>query len=105
MGNKIINTVSHCGCSYYSPFISSFPLTFVLTKTHQDIIGRGKSPHRLYDCGNGWNITLVVASSSFLKRLICAIFLQALAPHLLRGVEDDMSLAEHKENLRKLRGI
>ena len=51
------------------------------------------------------NITLMMASSSFLKRIMCAIFLQALAPHLLRGVEEDTSLTEHKENLRMLHGI
>jgi len=36
---------------------------------------------------------------------MCAIFLQALAPHLLIGVEEDTSLTEHKENLRMLHGI
>lgn len=29
----------------------------------------------------------------------------ALAPHLLRGVEEDMNLAEQEQNLRMLHGI
>jgi hypothetical protein len=34
-----------------------------------------------------------------------SIFSKALAPHLLRGVEEDMNLAEHEQNMKKFHVI
>lgn len=71
-------------------------------------ISREKAPHRLWLLRlphAGRNFLPMLPSSSFLRGPMCAIFLQALTPHLLRGVEEDMNLAEHEQNLRMLRGI
>lgn len=57
-------------------------------------IRRQKASHRLWLPTlphAGRYFILMVSGSSFLKGLMCAIFLQDLPPHLLKGVEEDMN--------------